>query len=66
MTVKQMIELLNKCPSDMPVCVRYESNIIEIENDSLFIDNDDRLCLFCDVDEKFYLKRYLEFKREEK
>ena len=58
MTVKNLIKNLKKCPQDANVIIRAESEIQDI-GDIMFIDLYGDVCLFCDVDEKRYVKEYL-------
>lgn len=61
MTVKELINTLQKCPQNARVYVWYESTDIDIGADDcpVFIDLDDDVCIFCDIDEKNFLKTYV-------
>ena len=61
MTVKQLIKILKTCPPDMNVCIQNESNYITPgkEYSPIFINQHNELCLFCDVDEAPFVKKYL-------
>lgn len=61
MTVKELIKVLKKCPQNAQVYVHYESSDIDIGiyYSPIFIDLDDNVCIFCDVDEKRFVKTYI-------
>ena len=58
MTVKNLINILKTCPQEANVIIRAESEIQDI-GDTMFIDLYGDVCLFCDVDEKPYVKKYI-------
>lgn len=61
MTVKELIEVLKKCPQNAQIYAQYESSDIDIGTNysPIFIDLDDNVCIFCDVDEKRFVKTYV-------
>ena len=64
MTIQELQSILNKYPSNMEVVVRVESNVIPIgiKWSPCFVDIENNLCLFCDVDERPYCKELIERK----
>ena len=61
MTVKELIKVLKKCPQNAQVYVYSESSDIDIGTNysPVFIDLDDNVCIFCDIDEKRFVKTYI-------
>ena len=61
MTVKELIKVLKKCPQNAQIYVHYESENIDIGTNysPVFIDLNDNVCIFCDIDEKRFLKTYV-------
>lgn len=61
MTVKELIKVLQNAPQDAPVIVTYEDTDIPIgiKWSPIFINKNNEVCLFTDVDETKYVKKYL-------
>ena len=61
MTVKELIEVLQSAPQGARVIIEYEDTDIPIGISwaPIFINKNDEVCLFMDVDETKYIKKIL-------